>query len=143
MASQTKGSNGSLIRTLRYAFDTWMPIIGVMVILSAVLFVDEIRVQVAIVIIGILLVEAGVWKLSQLLLPNERQFVGLRAEGDHFIMLIRHLNASALALKAHDNQDNQQAVDNVRDAMHQSVDRMVTVAGQTEEEACDRSEVAV
>ena len=51
--------------------------------------------QVAIVILGLLLLEAGVWKLAHHVLPSERQYHALRDETDGFITLVRQLNAAA------------------------------------------------
>jgi hypothetical protein len=133
----------SLMRTLRQASDKGMPIVGVVVILAAVLFVRELRLQLAIVVVGLFLVEAGVWNLSQWLLPNDRQYVGLRAEGDHFITLIRQLNAAAVQLKAADDTSNREAFETAREAMHESVDKMAWLAGKTEGELHERTEVAV
>ena len=143
MPRETKGLHGSLMRTLRQAFDTGMPIMGVVVILAAVLFVRELRLQLAIVVGGILLVEAGVWKLSQWLLPNDRQYLGLRTEGDHFIMLIRQLNKAAIQLNELDNAENRDRFESTREAMHQSVDSMAELAGKTEHERYEPSEVTV
>lgn len=143
MAGPRSECHTSLKRTLRQATDKGMPILGVVVILSAVLFIQELRLQLGIVVIGLFLVEAGVWNLSQWILPNDRQYVGLRAEGDHFIMLIRKLNEAALQLKEVDDDTNREAFEAAREAMHESVDKMARLAGKTESEVVDHSAVAV
>lgn len=120
-----------------------MPIVGVMVVLTAILFVHELRLQLAIVIVGLFLVEAGVWNLSQWLLPNDRQYIGLRAEGDHFIMLIRRLNEAAVQLKSVDDAANRQAFEAAREAMHESVEKMAQLAGKTEHDVLAQTEVPV
>jgi len=124
----------SCLRILRQSCDTGLPILGVVVILSAVLFMPEFRGQVAIVVFGILLLEAGVWKLAHHVLPSERQYLTLRDETDGFITLVRHLNAAALMVKAHDSPTHRHVFENVRQAMHQTVDRLCAVAGKTDVE---------
>jgi hypothetical protein len=128
---------------MRQATNKGMPIVGVAVILSAVLLIRELRLQLAVVVVGLFLVEAGVWNLSQWVLPNDRQYVGLRAEGDHFIMLIRQLNEAAVQLKAQDDNPKREAFEAAREAMHESVDKMARLAGKTENEVVDQSAVAV
>ena len=124
----------SCLRILRQSCDTGLPILGVVVILSAVLFMPEFRGQVAIVVLGILLLEAGVWKLAHHVLPSERQYHALRDETEGFITLVRQLNAAALMVKVHDSPTHRQAFEDVRQAMHQTVDRLCAVAGRTEAE---------
>jgi hypothetical protein len=72
----------SCLRILRQRLDTGLPILGVVVILSAALFMRELRSQVAIVVLGMLLLEVGVWKLAHYVLPSERQYLALRCETD-------------------------------------------------------------
>ena len=87
----------SLVRTLRMVMDTVLPFLGVVLILSTVLWVRELHLQIAIVALGIMLIEVGVWKLASFVLPSERKYVALRAEVDQFITLVRQLNTAALA----------------------------------------------
>ena len=119
----------SCLRILRQHLDTGLPLLGVVVILSAVLFLPECPGQVAIVVLGILLLEAGVWKLAHHVLPSERQYLALRSETDRFITLVRQLNAAALRVKAHDTPTHRQDFEEVRHAMQQTVERMCEVAG--------------
>ena len=133
----------SLSRTLRDAFTSGAPILGVVIILCTVLFVRELSTQLVVVGFGILIVGAGVWNMANWVMPNERQYLALRVEGDKFIFWIKRLNRTALALKANDTPENQQALEQVRQTMHQSVERMAEVAGKTEQEMSVRSEVAV
>jgi hypothetical protein len=124
----------SCLRILRQHLDTGLPLLGVVVILSAVLFLPECPGQVAIVVLGILLLEAGVWKLAHHVLPSERQYLALRSETDRFITLVRQLNAAALRVKAHDTPTHRQDFEEVRHAMQQTVERMCEVAGKTHAE---------
>ena len=47
------------------------------------------QVQMPLAVLGVLLMEAGVWGLSNKFLPNERRFSGLREEGDRMLDLMR------------------------------------------------------
>jgi hypothetical protein len=99
--------------------------------LGAVLFLREIRIQIAVVMVGIVLIEAGVWKITHQLLPNDRRYHALRYEIDAFIALSRDLNEAALAAKVEDTPENQRAFDEIREAMHRAVDQISDVAGRT------------
>lgn len=57
----------------------------------------DIQQQLPLALIGVLLMEAGVWGLSSKVFPNERRYIDLREEGDNIIELIRKLNAAAVA----------------------------------------------
>ena len=119
-------------RTLRQALDTSLPLLGVVMILSTVLFVRELRSQLALVVLGILCLEVGVWKLAHHILPNERTYLALRCEVDLFLSLVRQLNTAALLVQRHDTPAHRQTFEEVRSAMQQTVDRIFEVAGQTE-----------
>ena len=133
----------SALRRLRHAIDTGLPFVGVLVILSAVLFVKGLRVQTPIVVLGILILEAGIWKLAHQILPSERTYHALRCEGDQFLGLIRQLNTAALAVTERDTPENHQAFEEIRDAMHRSVDCMARLAGTTDAEPADTEDVLV
>jgi hypothetical protein len=105
--------------------------LGVMIILGAVLFLSEIRIQIAIVMVGIVLIEAGVWKVAHQLLPNDRRYHALRYEIDRFIALSRDLNEAALIVKVEDTPENRHAFDEIRESMHRAVDQISDVAGMT------------
>ena len=122
------------MRTLRRLIDIAVPLLGIALVLGAVLFIVELRVQIVVVVVGILIIEAGIWKVAHPLLPNERKYFALREEGDQFIRLIRRLNRTALDAKANDNELNRAALAAVRADMIEAVDRMIGVAGKTEEE---------
>ena len=110
-------------------------------ILAAVLFVrDDLRIQLAIVGLGMVVLELGVWKAAHRILPTGRRYLALRAENDLFVQLVRQLNTAALAKKQNDSQAHKQVFEEVRDAMRQSVERMAEVAGKTNAELAPASE---
>ncbi len=129
------------MRTLRKTIDIGLPLVGVAVILAAVLFVrDDLRIQLAIVGLGMVVLELGVWKAAHRILPTGRRYLALRAESDLFVQLVRQLNTAALAKKQNDSQAHKQVFEEVRDAMRQSVERMAEVAGKTNAELAPASE---
>ena len=109
-----------------------MPFVGVLTVLGAVFFIREIRPQIAVVVVGLLLLEGGVWNMAQTMLPSERKYLALRAEVDSFIGLVRQLNKTALEIKAAPSDEKRAAFENIRNAMLMSVDRMAAVAGKTD-----------
>ena len=120
-------------RKIRRAMEIVIPLFGIGIIFLSVLFPsDSLQIQVLLVLVGVLILEAGVWGLTSGLLPNERRYLGLREEGDHFIGLIRDLNAAAVARKtgAEDNGSFQRALEQ----MHGSVERMAKLAGEDDKE---------
>jgi hypothetical protein len=130
------------LRTLRKFIDIAVPLAGVAVILGAVLFLRaDLRVQIAVVGLGMLLIEVGVWKIPHQLLGTGRKYLALRTEVDHFLRLVRQLNSAALALREDNSPRNRQALQEVPEAMRQAVDRMVHVAGKTETELASEREV--
>ena len=87
---------------------------------------------VGVVLIGVLILEAGVWGLTGGILPNERRYLALREEGDHFLSLIRVLNQAAVER----NLGADGAPQRFREAvsrLHDSVERMASVAGQEQD----------
>lgn len=127
-------SSSRRLRRWRRLLDPCVSALGILVILGAVLFGQELRTQIVVTTCGIVLIEVGVWRLAQRLLPNQRQYYALRAEVDRFLQLVRHLNAAALARKAHDTPETHQALAQVHQEMQQAVERMVTLAGKTDAE---------
>ena len=107
--------------------------LGVLTIFAGLLLVssDSVQAQIMVVLAGILALEAGVWGLGQQLLPNDRQFLDLRVEGEHFIDLIRDLNTAALARNqdAAGTADADKRFTEVLTLMHKSVDQMGEFAG--------------
>ena len=58
------------MRALRRAVDVGLPIVGIVVVLSGVLFFFELYTQLAVVVLGLFLIEAGIWRLADPLLPS-------------------------------------------------------------------------
>lgn len=122
------------MRKLRNAIIFAVPVLGMVIVLSAVLVVASPRVELGLVVLGLLLVEGGVWRLAGSMLPNERRYLALRAEGNRFLAMIRQLNAAAIAVRQQETPGARMALEETKRAMHRSVDRMVAVAGRPMEE---------
>lgn len=123
------------MRKLRRILHLVVPAVGMAVVIGAVIFGDSVWVQLFLVIAGLMLTEAGLWRLADPILPDERRFLALRAETEHFTTLVRQLNAAALALGSGEDRGSRFALDEVRTEMHRSIDRMIDFAGKTAEQA--------
>ncbi|HSH44225.1 MAG TPA: hypothetical protein VK966_00080 [Longimicrobiales bacterium] len=123
-------------RKLRRLLHMAVPAAGMALVVGAVLFGESLMVQLLLVVAGLLMTEAGLWRLADPLLPDERRYMALRAETDHFMSLVRQLNSAVLALGGGeaDRRGTRYVLDEVRAEMHRSVDRMVDFAGKTEAE---------
>lgn len=119
------------MRKVRRFIHLLVPAMGMALVLGAVIFGERLLVQLFLVVAGLLLTEAGIWRLADPILPDERKYMALRTETDHFTALVRQLNTAALAIGEGDREGPQLAIDEVRRSMHQSVDRMVEFAGKT------------
>lgn len=122
------------MRKLRQFLKFLVPAIGMALVIGAVLFGERMVIQLFLVVAGLLLTEAGMWRLAEPVLPDQREYTALRAETDHFMTLVRQLNATALTRARGDQEGADFAFDEVRTAMHRSVDRMVKFAGKTVDE---------
>jgi len=87
--SMAPASSNRRLRRWRRRLDPCVSVLGILVILGAVLFSQELRTQILVTTCGIVLMEVGVWRLAQRLLPSERQYHALRVEVDRFLQLVR------------------------------------------------------
>lgn len=124
-----------MVRKLRRVLHLIVPAVGMALVIGAVLFGESLAIQLFLVVAGLLLTEAGLWRLADPILPDERKYVALRAEADHFITLVRQLNAAAVSLDEGDTTGSRFAIDELQTEMHRSIDRMVSFAGKTQDEA--------
>jgi hypothetical protein len=110
-----------------------LPLLGAGIILAVALCKYALQ-DATIVILGIALIEIGIWKLSHKLVLEQRKYNALRAQGNLFLVLVQQLNAASLRLKAEETPANHQAVENIRQHMQQLVDHMAVSAGKTDTE---------
>jgi hypothetical protein len=104
--------------------DQLLTIVGVILIVVPVALYTESWTPLIVVFIGIAMIGLGVWRLGTRIFSDRRTYVGLRSEVDHFIKLVRRLNAHALSGET-------KMVDEIRGQMSDSVDRMVSHAGRS------------
>ena len=126
---------GRVTRKLRRFLHLLGPVVGLALVVGAIVFGEALVVQLFLVMAGLLLMEAGIWRLAEPILPDERKYVALRAETDHFMTLVRQLNTAAVALDEGETRGARFAMDELQTEMHRSIDRMVSFAGKTEHDA--------
>lgn len=117
-------------RQIRRNFDIGLTGLGIGIILCAVILGGslDIVVQLPMALIGVLIMEAGVWRISTKLFPSERRYTGLRSEGDHMVELIRELNAAAIAKET--GQEDAKRFQETLQEMHDSVLKMAELAAR-------------
>jgi hypothetical protein len=121
------------MRRIRASFHLAFTAAGTMIVLYAVAYVEATYDRVLLVALGLVLIEAGVWRITQSLFPSERVFRPLRLETDYFIGLVRRLNRAALAAQR-GSATGVADLAQVADELHHSVDRMLRLAGRTEDD---------
>ena len=119
------------VRILRKIIYTSLPFIGAQVLISIMLFTQALP-NMAMVVIGLLLLEVGIWKLAPKLMLPERKYHALRAQTDRFLSLIRQLNMAAIRVKEQDTPENRQAIEEIQQSMLQLVKHIIAVAGKTD-----------
>jgi hypothetical protein len=124
------------VRRFRKILDVSTPVVGTIIVFLAVILISDFNIQARIgtVLVGILLIQAGVWKLTSPFLPSDRQYSELRDEVDGFIGLVRSLNGAALEARGARTDDSWAQFRGAIDAMHNSVERMGELAGKAEGE---------
>jgi hypothetical protein len=121
------------MRRIRGSFHFALTVGGTVLVLYAVMRVDSTWDRVLLVLLGLVLIEAGIWRITQSLFPNSREFRPLRKETDYFVALVRRLNRASL-LAQRGSQSATAELARVHEEMHHSVDRMLRLAGMTEED---------
>jgi hypothetical protein len=119
----------------RKAVSVGISILGAALVFLAIILPQlsgDVGRQVLVALLGILLIEAGVWKLAERVLPTQRKYHALRAEVTRFLELTKSLNARALEVKAIGSDEAHAAMQEDLQALHATVDRMAEVAGQEE-----------
>ena len=118
---------------LRAVISVGMNLTGMLIVFVAVLAPQisaNLQLQIILVLIGVLLVQAAVWKFTNPFLPSERRYDDLRNEVDEFIDLVRELNAAAIQARKSRAIEATDRVDQVLHRMHLSVDQMGRLAGK-------------
>lgn len=120
------------MRSIRRFSQVILTVGGGALVVYAVSQVGPLQERVLYTSLGLLIMELGIWQVTALLFPNEREFRPLRVETDYFLKLVRRLNRAAVA--AEGGSANALAeIERVHEDMHHSVERMRRLAGQTQE----------
>ncbi len=88
------------MQRLRNFIDRFLTYVGVLVVLGTMIFTDASRMQVSLVLVGLLILQLGVWQVASALLPSARRNHVLRNEVDQFIKLVREMYRVANAKDA-------------------------------------------
>ena len=121
------------MRRIRGSFHLALTVGGTLLIIYAVMSVEGMYDRMLVVALGLVLIEAGIWRITQSLFPNDRNYRPLRKETDYFITLVRRMNRAAVNAQ----RGSRSAVDDLEQVhaeMHHSVDRMRRLAGLTDED---------
>ena len=121
------------MRSIRRFSQIFLTVAGTATVIYAVTRVDALRDRVLIASLGLIVMELGIWQITRVFFPNEREFRPLREETDYFLKLVRRLNTAAIRLQKGSN-NAQTDIQRLREEMNHSVDRMCRLAGRTEEE---------
>ncbi len=79
------------MRKLRQGIDRILTYGGVLVVLSTIVVVDASLAQVVLVLLGLLLVLLGMWRIASRVLPRARTNQRLRDEVNQFLASVREL----------------------------------------------------
>ncbi|HSJ08552.1 MAG TPA: hypothetical protein VK928_01535 [Longimicrobiales bacterium] len=119
------------MRKIRASFHFALTVVGTVLIAYAITSGSATRDRLLIGALGLVFLEAGVWRITQSLFPNERAYAPLRKETDFFITLVRRLNTAAVAAQR-GSPDAAPHLARIHADMHHSVDRMLRLAGLTD-----------
>ena len=122
--------------------DAGMPMLGVVIVLAAVLLGGGGWAALWMAVAGLLMVEAGVWRLGSRVV-YERRYQPLRGEVQRFVGLARALHHAALAARSENRPEAREELFATVETMRASLDRMVQVAGKTESDLEAEVESAV
>lgn len=137
MGSSTEGRR-SARNVIARVLDSGLPVLGVAIVLSAVVWGGGGWVPIWMAVTGLLMVEAGVWRLGSRVM-HERRYMPLRREVQRFVGLARDLHHASAALHAGGSPEVRQKREEALAAMRASLDRIVAVAGKTEEDLAAES----
>jgi hypothetical protein len=121
------------MRTIRRFSQVVFTLLGAGIVIFAVYRVTGIYQRVLIALLGLVVMELGVWQVTRAFFPNEREFRPLREETDYFLKLVRRLNNAALSGRQ-GATGAETEMEQLQSDMYHSVDRMRRLAGLTEEE---------
>ncbi len=119
-------NEGTLTRKVMRNLPMGAAVAGMIVILGSIVFFFETDYwRIAVAAGGMLLLLGAIWYAANPFLKNQRQYLPLRREVDKFIKLASQLNSAAV-------EGRPEQVEQIRSAMHESIDGMAEAAGKAE-----------
>ena len=121
------------MRVIRRFSQVLLTLVGGSLVILAVYRFDGLYERVLVAALGLLIMELGIWQVTNAFFPNQREYKPLRKETDYFLSLVRRLNHAAVAAQ----RGSATALDDlerVEADMHHSIVRMRRLAGYTAEE---------
>ena len=121
------------MRKLRKILALGSTLLGTVLVFLAILLPAislHLQLQVVVVLLGLLIIEAGVWRLTSAVLPEERRYAALRTEVNAFVERVRLLNAHGVKLQTRDDEVTREDFRETLNALHAAVDRIAEVAGR-------------
>lgn len=110
-----------------------LSLLGSAIVLYAAFGVERAYDRVVVALVGLVILELGIWQITRAFFPNEREFKPLRKEADFFLGLVRRLNRAAIAAER-GSESALEELDRLEAEMHHSVERLRRVAGRSEAE---------
>src|SRR5262245_36292744 len=121
------------MRTIRRFSQVLLTLLGGSLVILAVYRFDGLYERVLVAALGLLIMELGIWQVTNAFFPNQREYKPLRKETDYFLSLVRRLNHAAVASQR-GSATALDDLDRVEAEMHHSIVRMRRLAGYTAEE---------
>jgi hypothetical protein len=121
------------LRHLRKIMSVGFPIVGMIVVFLALLIPtvsDSLQLQIGVVLVGLLIIESGVWRLTDKILPNERKYTSLRLEVEEFLEGVRVLNTRGRVVGEQGTEAELELFEEAKRELHEAVDRMAELAGK-------------
>jgi hypothetical protein len=106
-----------------------LALIGMAIIFFGVVTSEDPETQLALIIVGILLIQGGVWTFAQRVLGPRREYLELRNEVVDFLGLVRHLNDASIE-KGAPEEASEAERRRILEEMHARIDRMAGAAGK-------------
>ena len=103
--------------------------VGMAIIFFGVVTSDDPQTQLALIIVGILLIQGGLWTFAQRVVGPRREFLALRSEVVDFLGLVRNLNDASLEDGAAEEAADAER-QRILTEMHARIDRMAEAAGK-------------
>jgi hypothetical protein len=121
------------MRTIRRFSQVLLTLIGASLVMLAVYRFEGLYERVLVAALGLIVMELGIWQVTNAFFPNQREYKPLRKETDYFLALVRRLNHAAVAAQR-GSSTALDDMDRLQSEMHHSIGRMRRLAGYTTEE---------